>query len=245
MVTHQIEIERKYDVRGRKKPKLKLGKLEGFTAGEAVEHDMSAVYCDTADLLLARSAVAVRRRSGGADDGWHVKYEAGKVRGELHFPTLKTAPTRLPAALRKALLGLTLGEDLVPVATVDTHRTLYPVLGEDGQWAELCVDTVNARDERTGVTRAWTECEVELSREDLTEDQARTVFDAVEAVLFAAGAEPSSSAAKIARALGQDGGDTVRVVSPVAAAEEDAAEKAAAEDEKSGGKKSKKNKNKS
>ena len=218
MVTHQVEIERKYDVPGRKKPKLKLHKLERFTVGDAVEHEMSATYYDTEQLLLARAKVAVRRRTGGSDDGWHVKYDAGKVRGELHFAPLRTAPSRVPAALRKVLLGLTVGEDLTPVATVDTHRTLYPVLGEDGQYAELCLDAVSARDEREGVTREWTECEVELTRDDLTEKQARTVFRAVEAVLFAAGAEPSSSVAKIARALGQDGGDVVRVVSPVDAA---------------------------
>lgn len=218
MVTHQVEIERKYDVAGKKKPKLKLHKLEHFTVGDPVEHDMSATYYDTADLLLARSAVAVRRRTGGSDDGWHVKYEAGAVRGELHYEPLKTAPDRLPAALRKVLLGLTLGEDLQPVATVDTRRTLYPVLAEDGQYAELCLDAVSARDERAGITREWTECEVELTRDDLTDKQAKAVFEAVETVLFAAGAEPSSSVAKIARALGQDGGDAVRVVSPEHAA---------------------------
>ena len=223
MVTHQVEIERKYDVSGTKKPKLKLHKLEHFTVGDPVEHEMSATYYDTADLLLSRAKVAVRRRTGGGDDGWHVKYEAGSARGELHHEPLKTAPTRLPAALRKVLLGLTLGEELSPVATVDTHRTLHPVLAEGQQYAELCVDAVTARDERAGVTRAWTECEVELTREDLTEKQARAVFEAVEKVLFAAGAAPSSSVAKIARALGQDGGDTVRVVSPADASDNDAA----------------------
>ena len=107
MVTHQVEIERKYDVAGKKKPKLKLHKLEHFTVGDPVEHDMSATYYDTADLLLARSAVAVRRRTGGSDDGWHVKYEAGAVRGELHYEPLKTAPDRLPAALRKVPVSYT------------------------------------------------------------------------------------------------------------------------------------------
>ncbi|RLY94464.1 CHAD domain-containing protein [Kocuria tytonicola] len=229
MVTHQVEIERKYDVSGTKKPKLKLHKLEHFTVGDPVEHEMSATYYDTADLLLSRAKVAVRRRTGGGDDGWHVKYEAGRARGELHHEPLKTAPTRLPAALRKVLLGLTLGEELSPVATVDTHRTLHPVLSEGQQYAELCLDAVTARDERAGVTRAWTECEVELTRDDLTEKQSRAVFEAVEKVLFAAGAAPSSSVAKIARALGQDGGDTVRVVSPADAPGNDAAGSGAAD----------------
>ncbi|WP_290655425.1 CYTH and CHAD domain-containing protein [Kocuria sp.] len=230
MVTQQVEIERKYDVAGQRTPKLKLHKLEHFTVGEPVEHEMSATYYDTAELALAHAKVAVRRRAGGSDDGWHVKYQAGHVRGELHYEPLKTSAQRIPAALRKVLTGLTLGEDLTPVATINTHRTVYPVLGEDGQYAELCLDAVSARDERGGVTREWSECEVELTRDDLTQKQARTVFEAVEAVLYAAGAAPSSSVAKIARALGQDGGDSVRVVAPEHAAEAGASDAAALPD---------------
>ncbi|WP_270256511.1 CYTH and CHAD domain-containing protein [Kocuria marina] len=235
MVTQQVEIERKYDVAGQRTPRLKLHKLKNFTVGDPVEHEMSATYYDTADLALAHAKVAVRRRTGGSDDGWHVKYQAGQVRGELHYEPLKTSAQRIPAALRKVLLGLTLGEDLTPVATINTHRTVYPVLGEDGQYAELCLDAVSARDERGGVTREWSECEVELTRDDLTQKQARTVFEAVESVLYAAGAAPSSSVAKIARALGQDGGDSVRVVAPEHAAEAGASDDAALPDHASSG----------
>lgn len=227
MVTQQVEIERKYDVAGQRTPRLKLHKLKNFTVGDPVEHEMSATYYDTADLALAHAKVAVRRRTGGSDDGWHVKYQAGQVRGELHYEPLKTSAQRIPAALRKVLTGLTLGEELTPVATINTHRTVYPVLGEDGQYAELCLDAVSARDERGRVTREWSECEVELTRDDLTQKQARTVFEAVESVLYAAGAAPSSSVAKIARALGQDGGDSVRVVAPEHAAETGASDEAA------------------
>ncbi|WP_312919014.1 CYTH and CHAD domain-containing protein [Kocuria sp.] len=235
MVTQQVEIERKYDVAGQRTPRLKLHKLKNFTVGDPVEHEMSATYYDTADLALAHAKVAVRRRTGGSDDGWHVKYQAGQVRGELHYEPLKTSAQRIPAALRKVLTGLTLGEELTPVATINTHRTVYPVLGEDGQYAELCLDAVSARDERGRVTREWSECEVELTRDDLTQKQARTVFEAVEAVLYAAGAAPSSSVAKIARALGQDGGDSVRVVAPEHAAEAGASDDAALPDHASSG----------
>ena len=235
MVTQQVEIERKYDVAGQRTPRLKLHKLKNFTVGDPVEHEMSATYYDTADLALAHAKVAVRRRTGGSDDGWHVKYQAGHVRGELHYEPLKTSARRIPAALRKVLLGLTLGEELTPVATINTHRTVYPVLGEDGQYAELCLDAVSARDERGRVTREWSECEVELTRDDLTQKQARTVFEAVESVLYAAGAAPSSSVAKIARALGQDGGDSVRVVAPEHAAETGASDDAALPDHASSG----------
>ncbi|HAG63528.1 MAG TPA: hypothetical protein DCL70_05870 [Kocuria sp.] len=235
MVTQQVEIERKYDVAGQRTPRLKLHKLKNFTVGDPVEHEMSATYYDTADLALAHAKVAVRRRTGGSDDGWHVKYQAGQMRGELHYEPLKTSAQRIPAALRKVLTGLTLGEELTPVATINTHRTVYPVLGEDGQYAELCLDAVSARDERGRVTREWSECEVELTRDDLTQKQARTVFEAVESVLYAAGAAPSSSVAKIARALGQDGGDSVRVVAPEHAAEAGASEDAALPDHASSG----------
>ena len=235
MATQQVEIERKYDVAGQRTPRLKLHKLKNFTVGDPVEHEMSATYYDTADLALAHAKVAVRRRTGGSDDGWHVKYQAGQVRGELHYEPLKTSAQRIPAALRKVLTGLTLGEELTPVATINTHRTVYPVLGEDGQYAELCLDAVSARDERGRVTREWSECEVELTRDDLTQKQARTVFEAVESVLYAAGAAPSSSVAKIARALGQDGGDSVRVVAPEHAAEAGASDDAALPDHASSG----------
>ncbi|OXS84330.1 CYTH and CHAD domain-containing protein [Kocuria marina] len=235
MVTQQVEIERKYDVAEQRTPRLKLHKLKNFTVGDPVEHEMSATYYDTADLALAHAKVAVRRRTGGSDDGWHVKYQAGQVRGELHYEPLKTSAQRIPAALRKVLTGLTLGEELTPVATINTHRTVYPVLGEDGQYAELCLDAVSARDERGRVTREWSECEVELTRDDLTQKQARTVFEAAESVLYAAGAAPSSSVAKIARALGQDGGDSVRVVAPEHAAEAGASDDAALPDHASSG----------
>ena len=235
MVTQHVEIERKYDVAGQRTPKLKLHELKNFTVGDPVEYEMSATYYDTADLALAHAKVAVRRRTGGSDDGWHVKYQAGQVRGELHYEPLKTSAQRIPAALRKVLTGLTLGEELTPVATINTHRTVYAVLGEDGQYAELCLDAVSARDERGRVTREWSECEVELTRDDLTQKQARTVFEAVESVLYAAGAAPSSSVAKIARALGQDGGDSVRVVAPEHAAEAGASDDAALTDHASSG----------
>lgn len=235
MVTQQVEIERKYDVAGQRTPRLKLHKLKNFTVGDPVEHEMSATYYDTADLALAHAKVAVRRRTGGSDDGWHVKYQAEQVRGELHYEPLKTSAQRIPAALRKVLTGLTLGEELTPVATINTHRTVYPVLGEDGQYAELCLDAVSARDERGRVTREWSECEVELTRDDLTQKQAHTVFEAVESVLYAAGAAPSSSVAKIARALGQDGGDSVRVVAPEHAAEAGASDDAALPDHANSG----------
>ena len=204
MAQHQWEIERKYDLPPEQAGKIKPRKIKGFTVGEPAIYDMTAVYYDTEDLALGAANVAVRRRAGGGDDGWHVKYKAGKARGELHYEPLKSS-NRIPAALRKTLVGITLDEHLSPVATINTHRTEYPIRAEDGrQHAVLCVDFVTARDERAEADREWSECETELSSDTLSKKESKAVFAAVEDVLFKAGAVQSSSPAKIARALGQD-----------------------------------------
>lgn len=204
MAEHQWEIERKYDVSPKQAAKIKLHKVEGFTVGEPAIYDLTAAYYDTEDHALSRAQVAVRRRAGGGDDGWHVKYKAGKVRGELHYEPLKTSD-RMPAVLRKTLVGITLDQPLTPVATINTKRAEYPITAEDGQqYAVLCVDFVCARDERAGVDREWSECEIELSSDELSKKQSKAVFAAVENVLYEAGAVASKSPAKIARALGQD-----------------------------------------
>ncbi|MBD2762435.1 CYTH and CHAD domain-containing protein [Kocuria sp. cx-116] len=204
MAQHQWEIERKYDLPPEQAGKIKPHKIKGFRVGEPAIYDMTAVYYDTEDLALGAANVAVRRRAGGGDDGWHVKYKAGKARGELHYEPLKSS-NRIPAALRKTLVGITLDEHLSPVATIKTHRTEYPIRAEDGrQHAVLCVDFVTARDERAEADREWSECETELSSDTLSKKESKAVFAAVEDVLFKAGAVQSSSPAKIARALGQD-----------------------------------------
>lgn len=205
MAEQQWEIERKYDVSPKQAAKIKLHKVEGFTVGEPSIYDLTAAYFDTEDYALSAAKVAVRRRAGGGDDGWHVKYKAGKVRGELHYAPLKTSD-RMPAALRKTLVGITLDRPLTPVATINTKRAEYPITADDGrQHAVLCVDFVCARDERAGVDREWSECEIELSSDELSKKQTKAVFAAVEDVLFEAGAVASKSPAKIARALGQGG----------------------------------------
>lgn len=203
MAEHQWEIERKYDIERDQAAGIKLHEVSGFAVQEPTIQDMTAAYYDTEDYSLSGANVAVRRREGGSDDGWHVKYKAGKVRGELHYEPLKTS-NRMPAVLRKTLVGITLDQPLTPVATINTKRAEYPVLTEDGQQhAVLCVDFVCARDERAGVDREWSECEVELGSSELSKKQTKAVFAAIEAVLFEAGAVPSASPAKIARALGQ------------------------------------------
>ncbi|WP_139318522.1 CYTH domain-containing protein, partial [Kocuria sp. CNJ-770] len=98
-VAHR-EVERKYEVPEGAESGVDWSGLPGYTvSAEAVEHRMEAVYYDTEDMALGRRSVALRRRRGGADDGWHVKFSEATGRQEWQVPLLRT-PDRMPAAVR-------------------------------------------------------------------------------------------------------------------------------------------------
>ncbi|NBQ43136.1 MAG: CYTH domain-containing protein, partial [Mycobacteriaceae bacterium] len=70
--TRHLELERKYDV----PDEAVSPSFEGLAAVARVEtlpvQSLDAVYFDTADHALAARRVTLRRRSGGADAGWHL-----------------------------------------------------------------------------------------------------------------------------------------------------------------------------
>ncbi|MFF0988466.1 CYTH and CHAD domain-containing protein [Kocuria nitroreducens] len=206
-VAHR-EVERKYEFPEGTEARVDWSGLEGCTvSAEPVEHRMEAVYYDTQDMALGRRLVALRRRRGGADDGWHVKFHGPGGRHEVQVPLLRT-PDRMPASVRNLLAGLTGGQELRPVATLRTVRKVHLVSDSTGSGvAELAVDVVDAVDERTGTARSWSEWEVEIVDGAVPEERQEQIFAAIEAVVFAAGGQPSTSRAKIARALGEEDDD--------------------------------------
>ena len=70
------EIENKYEVPADFAVDDRLA-VDGVRLGEPQRHELSAVYYDTSDLRLAADKVALRRRTGGHDAGWHVKRYRG------------------------------------------------------------------------------------------------------------------------------------------------------------------------
>lgn len=51
-----------------------LRKITGVaTVADTRHQSLSAIYYDTEDLRLTRAKITLRRRSGGQDDGWHIK----------------------------------------------------------------------------------------------------------------------------------------------------------------------------
>lgn len=205
-VTHR-EVERKYELPEEAKARIDWGVLEGYTVTDAVvEHRLEAVYYDTADMALHRHQVALRRRRGGADDGWHVKLHEKNGRYETQFPLLEQAPERMPDAVRHLLEGLTGERPLHPIATVRTTRRVLDITTEvsGAPVAEVAIDDVEAVDRGTGTQRAWSEWEVELTDGTAVEEHQHRIFTAVEHALFAAGGRPSTSRSKITRALGAE-----------------------------------------
>ena len=193
-----FEIERKYDADA----DTALPDWSGIpgvlsvTDGELRELD--ARYLDTVDAALARNGIALRRRTGGPDAGWHIKGpRQGDGRLELGWPL--GDEDRLPDAVAKMVAQWTDAE-LHPIARIENSRTAFHLLGADGVIAEFVDDHVRATDLRTGTRREWREWEMELG--PAAPDDRSGFFAAVDAAVFAAGGREPSSGSKLARALG-------------------------------------------
>ena len=113
--------------------------------GQPVEHELIAVYVDTAYLDLARHGITVRRRTGGDDAGWHRKLPAGgDTRTEVRVPPGR-ATTTVPPHLLASVRGLVRDRALVPIARVVTRRLEHDLIGDgdsvaarqDAAWREL------------------------------------------------------------------------------------------------------------
>ncbi|MFB2581710.1 CHAD domain-containing protein [Herbiconiux sp. P15] len=213
--TTQIEIERKYAVdAGLELPLEALGAL----AAEARQHEavqLEAVYYDTADGALARERIALRRREGGHDEGWHVKLPATEGREERQWPLdvgaepgdAAAGPVEVPAVVRDAVAGHVGEAALTPLARLSTSRRILELVDAAGAVVvEIADDSVTGTDARAGTVRVWREWEAELgpAAPDTPEKRA-ALLDEVEAVLLDAGASPSPSVSKLAQALGRTG----------------------------------------
>ena len=193
-----FEIERKYDADADTALPDWSG-VPGVVWGSDGElRELGARYLDTAAAALARNGIALRRRTGGPDAGWHIKGpRQGDGRLELGWP-LGDAE-RLPGAVAEMVAQWTDAE-LHPIARIENSRTAFLLRGADGVIAEFVDDHVRATDLRTGIRREWREWEMELG--SAAPDDRSAFFAAVDAAAFAAGGREPSSGSKLARALG-------------------------------------------
>lgn len=196
-----VEVERKYDVDVATPLPVwvRIPGVTEITSGEL--RVLNARYFDTADAALSRAGVALRRRTGGPDEGWHVKGpREGDGRLELGWPLGYTDD--VPDAVATTIARWTT-EPLTPLARIKNDRTAYLLTGPTGVIAEFVDDRVRATDLRQSVQREWREWEMELGPAGPTDAEGREeFFAAVEAAIFAAGGRHAASGSKLARALG-------------------------------------------
>ncbi|WP_210480624.1 CYTH domain-containing protein [Naasia sp. SYSU D00948] len=197
-VTSMTETERKYDVR----EDAPAPELSGFSVRRPERPDLlQATYYDTEDGALAANRLTLRRRSGGHDEGWHLKRPAGDGRTEHHAPLADEVPPALLELIREEVGD----RRLIPAAELRTERSPIIVLDEEGrELAEVADDRVSATDLRSGVERTWREWEVELLEgAPSAVAERQLLLDRLEATLLEEGAEPAAAMSKFARATGR------------------------------------------
>jgi CHAD domain-containing protein len=174
-----------------------------------------AHYYDTEQLALARRGATLRRREGGADEGWHLKVPVTtrrstaatshrKDRDEIVLP-LNAGDAQPPSELLDLVEAWTLGQPMQVVARLTTRRTVRPLRSPDdgsliGEWAEDVV-AVHGGDPAhwdAEPLRTFTEWEVEAHGGN--EHTCSVVVDS----LLALGASRSLATSKLRQALQLD-----------------------------------------
>lgn len=110
MADTKREIERKFEFSKAKSARRGVPDLTGTAAIAAVSDqgtvDLDAVYYDTPDQRLAADGLTLRRRTGGADEGWHLKLPVSPgVRDEIGASLSDTVPPSLAALVRSRVRG--------------------------------------------------------------------------------------------------------------------------------------------
>jgi hypothetical protein len=211
-MTEHLEIERKFDVStGFTVPDLAA--VPGCAAvGEPVTHHLSATYYDTPGNRLAASKITLRRRTGGTDEGWHLKLAAGQhARREIHAPLAAGDEAQVPEELASQVAAVTGGLPLAPIAFLHTERTVLTLLHATGRvLAEVADDVVTARregsasedsasEDSASESLRWREVEVEVPDDSA---DTRLALAGAARILLAAGAVPAAAGSKLARLLG-------------------------------------------
>lgn len=204
--TRHVEMELKFDA-----PESGISpSFDGLAAVSRVEKQptqrLDAVYFDTVNHDLATNWVTLRRRSGGQDEGWHLKLPDGRARTEIRAP-LGSADSHVPDELLDIVRAIVRDRALVPVARISTARDVTMLYGRDGTaLAEFCDDMVtacrlNPSDGSPETEQQWREWELELV--DAGVDDAAGLLKRLSNRLHDAGAAAAGHGSKLAKVLGE------------------------------------------
>jgi len=205
MTTTHREIERKLRVDGPFEiPDLVACCPSVASVDVAPPITLRATYYDTPDLRLFRWRVTLRRRSGGSDEGWHLKLPVDGAdtgtRDELRLPG---HGDEVPPELRQIVSALIREHSLQPIVTLRTERAPRILRDAGGRArAELVDDRVAVLDAHGNerITMEFREIEVEALA-DTTGHLDESMLDEVVGALVERGAVPSRMS-KAATALG-------------------------------------------
>ena len=212
--SRHLEVERKFDVG----ESTVSPSFEGIASVARVEkspiQSLDAVYFDTPAHDLARNKVTLRRRTGGADAGWHLKLPAGPdARTEVRAPLDASDEATVPSELLDVVLAIVRDRTVEPVARITTQRESQVLYGAEGAGlAEFSNDRVTAwsagapGDSDSGpAEQQWHEWELELlETEGATNETADTeLLNRLSNRLLDAGAAPAGHGSKLARVLGE------------------------------------------
>ncbi len=172
-----------------------------------MEH-LDAVYFDTVNHDLAVNWMTLRRRTGGHDEGWHLKLPAGEARTEIRLPLGAGGDADgVPEELLEVVRAIVRDRPLVPVAHISTVRDVTMLYGTDGKaLAEFCADTVtacrlNPDDGSAEAEQQWREWELELV--DAGIEDASGVLKRLANRVHDAGGRPAGHGSKLAKVLGE------------------------------------------
>lgn len=195
-----IEWERKFDlVPGTVVPQL-AGVGPVATVTEPRELHLDATYFDTRGFQLSQAGITLRRRTGGEDEGWHLKLPIGPERREEIQVPLTEDRNHVPAELTRLVTARTNGKKLVPVAHLATVRQSSELVDAEGRTLAILADdhvTAEAMGE-SATLDSWRELEVELAPGAADAE----LLDLVQKALKRQGATPSKSSSKVSRVLG-------------------------------------------
>lgn len=192
------ERERKFDL----DPSQPIPQLTGAgpvaAQREPVRAALDAAYFDTDDRRLLRAGVTLRRRTGGADAGWHLKLPADSgARDEVRLP-LDAEGQAVPPELAERVRAEAGNQDLVEIAHLRTERYSYELVDQTGRPLAVLTD-VHVAGEMAGPVAhldGWRELEIELAPRTRTE-----LLDTLSEALIGAGARPAHWPSKLRRLL--------------------------------------------
>ncbi len=224
--SRHVEVERKFDVVESMLSPSFAGIPEIVRLEWRSTQELDAVYFDTPARDLASKRITLRRRTGGADAGWHLKLPAGpdartEVRASLDAvnDSRDGSQEDVPPELLDVVLAIVRDRPLRPVARIATARQVQLLCGADGvALAEFCDDRVTGRlaadPDAPAAEQRWREWELELVGSDANAE----LMERLSNRLLGAGATPARHASKVARVLGattEPHDAPVRAVDPV------------------------------